>query len=125
VEGTSRKERWTGQWSCRWLPEKDTYYITCSGSLADEGHATQHAVVLSGYDASRGRFVDRVYAPGGFRDPVPSRRSGVESAFRGDQQPPTPVRVDRKGPNEFVWQSSTVDGAPLTIVFRRAEKPRG
>lgn len=117
VEGTLGQERWTGQWSCRWLPAQKAYYITCSGSVAGEAPGSQRAVVLRAFEASRGRFVDRVYAAGGFRESVAGRGSG------GDRPHSQPVRVERKGPDEFIWRTSVPGGSALTIVFRRAEAP--
>lgn len=123
-----------GTFTCRWEPGRHCYRLTATDSPSQPGKPVEHMSSIGGYDPVTKQTIEKAFWSDGshytlFYDTSnPVRQKGITTGeligVEQGKEFKAKISVERRGPEEFVYRSQTVDGKPIEVVFRKIEGPK-
>jgi hypothetical protein len=129
-----------GKWTCRWARGKHCFLITSQAESPEGDGATLWMASVGGYDSVKKQTIEKIFWSDDRHYTIrydvssPIFDAGVfegeTEGIVGGQDFKAHVKVERKGPDEFVYTSKSADGAEVQAIFKkmnlqkRKEAPR-
>ena len=124
-----------GTFTCRWEPGRHCYRYTGTDLSSEPTGRVEHVSAIAGYDPVTKQTIEKAFWSDGSHYTLyydmsnPVRQKGITTGeligVEQGKEFKTKISVERRGPDEFVYRSQTVDGKPIEVVFRKIEGPKG
>jgi hypothetical protein len=124
-----------GTFICRWEPGRHCYRLTVSVLPSEPAEPVQHMSSIGGYDPVKKQTIEKAFWSDGshytlfYDNSNPVRQKGIITAeligVEQGKEFKAKISVERRGPEEFIYRSQTVDGKPIEVLFRKIEGPKG